>query len=327
MVVDLLLEPIFWTIVGGITAVIALFFTIRGGKTNTRMADAAERELEIKEEELAAQFAAERASSPNPIYCNKNLRLERKVQGREEDLRRLRDDLTGQGNVALTNAASAIAIKGTGGLGKTTLARHYADRYQEDYTGIVWIAAETPPEIEASLAEIGAILKIPSDNQPPTAYAKATLNAIRTSGKPWLLIYDNAPTPDVIQPYQITGDSIHTIVTSRWSDWPGLTVKDVTTLPFAKETDPAPILLMQEAERSQDAPGARNLAEALGGLPLALVAAGGFLKLNPQITFADYARDLSHAIAEAPTGDYPDAVIGAVQTLLQRRHRRRPHPA
>jgi tetratricopeptide (TPR) repeat protein len=69
---------------------------------------------------------------------------------------------------------------------------------------------------------------------------------------------------------------------------------------------------MQEADRHDDADGALELARYLGGLPLALVAAGGLIRERGG-SFAAYREKLAAVLAAVPAGDYPDSVIGAVK--------------
>ena len=58
---------------------------------------------------------------------------------------------------------------------------------------------------------------------------------------------------------------------------------------------------------------ARALAAALGGLPLALVMAGGLIR-RERLGFGDYLDQVSRIIAAEPkNADYPDSVIGAVR--------------
>jgi hypothetical protein len=67
--------------------------------------------------------------------------LTRAVRGREQELADLRTGLAEKGEAAIVNPGAVL--QGQGGVGKTTLARHYAEEYARRYTGIVWATAET----------------------------------------------------------------------------------------------------------------------------------------------------------------------------------------
>ncbi|MFB8178954.1 hypothetical protein ACFC8N_23445 [Streptomyces sp. NPDC055966] len=71
--------------------------------------------------------------------------------GRQEELTWLRRTLTDQREGAITQSGT---VHGLGGIGKSTLALHYAHRHRGDYTLIWWINATSPDEIETSLASL-----------------------------------------------------------------------------------------------------------------------------------------------------------------------------
>ncbi|MGW1545002.1 hypothetical protein ACWCPM_33140 [Streptomyces sp. NPDC002309] len=79
--------------------------------------------------------------------------------GRDQELKRLRGLLARGGEAAVTQAASGTwAIHGLGGIGKSSLALHYAHEYRQEYTLVWWITAESTEQIVTSLAALAVRL-------------------------------------------------------------------------------------------------------------------------------------------------------------------------
>jgi hypothetical protein len=80
--------------------------------------------------------------------------------GRDNTLRALKDALGSNAPAAITQAT---AVHGLGGVGKSTLAREYAFRAQEDYAGVWWLSAtrakdsKTWEGVEKGLVDLGKI--------------------------------------------------------------------------------------------------------------------------------------------------------------------------
>jgi tetratricopeptide (TPR) repeat protein len=228
--------------------------------------------------------------------------LDRPVLGRVTEVTALRE--------ALEYGGAAAIVKGQGGIGKTTLARAYIDNYRDDYAGVIWLRAEEETTLIEDLLMLAPVLEQAQDaSVPKPARARALLDALPAG---WLVVYDNAEDDKALSRW-LANSPVHVLVTSRHGSWPQR-FAEVAPDSLACRTpgDPGPALLMQEAERKDDPEGARDLAEARGGLPLALVAAGGLIREEGG-SFAAYGDRLAAILTEVPTGDYPDAVIRAVK--------------
>ena len=239
-----------------------------------------------------------------------------KIAGRLDEIKKL-------GHVI--RAQKCAVLIGSGGLGKSTLARYFVSKRKQNYRGVWWIdtsdATKLREATEALAKTLDPTLKGETDANLLVARARDLICDMRQR---WLLIFDNADSPRVLRTYMPElRNGLEVIVTTRWSEWPeggNYTPIPLQPLGFSTEASPAPALLMQEAKRTTDPAGAQALAETLGGLPLALVNAGAYLRDAPDVTFAAYAEDVGRAIAQAPPegGDYPDSVFAAVSLSLER---------
>ncbi|WP_053742104.1 tetratricopeptide repeat protein [Streptomyces sp. NRRL WC-3618] len=222
--------------------------------------------------------------------------------GRQEELAWLRDALSGRREGAITQGG---AVHGLGGIGKSTLALHYAHRHRDDYTLIWWINAASPDEIETSLAVLTQTL-VPgwaatAERAALVAWARQWL-----AWHPgWLLVYDNVDDPDDLAPYTGALHQGHHLATSRrttgWPDTtPTLTLgnlhpEDATTLLCRLVFKDTPPTARQQAD-------AHALAADLGYLPLAIKQAGAYLAQNRGISLDAYRRRLDTKFAKTAHG-------------------------
>lgn len=188
--------------------------------------------------------------------------------GREEDLLNIHEALYQTPTSALTQGHSD-SVSAMGGVGKTTLAREYAEQYWRLYEQIFWVDSRAGFVGEfARLAEmIDPKLKEVTDAPAKAAYALQVLNEQTER----LLILDNAEDEESVQDWIPKAGGCHTLITSRFAVWSDA----IQTLHvFVLEPEPAREFLLKRAGRRETdvyITEADQLAKELGYLPLALV--------------------------------------------------------
>ncbi|MFJ1974290.1 FxSxx-COOH system tetratricopeptide repeat protein [Streptomyces sp. NPDC087903] len=211
------------------------------------------------------------------------------------------------------------AIHGMGGVGKTQLAIEYAYRHQADYDIVWWIPAERPGQIGQALVELAQRLGLGTSAEANIA-GPAVREALR-EGRPysrWLLIFDNADSPERVRDYFPTGGSGTILVTSRNRRWsvvgPSLEV-DVFTREESKELLRRSSAYGDELSDSE----ADLLAVALGDLPLALEQAAAW-RAETGMPVSEYLRLFEHKRSEllevSPPPDYQLPVAAAWNVSL-----------
>ncbi|MER8004557.1 FxSxx-COOH system tetratricopeptide repeat protein [Streptomyces sp. NPDC094149] len=232
----------------------------------------------------------------------------------------LLDERLGEG----TTTVLPEAIHGMGGVGKTQLAIEYAYRHQAEFDIIWWIPSERPGQIGQSLVELARRLGLTTSSEVNVA-GPAVREALR-EGKPfsrWMLIFDNADSPEQVRPYFPTGGTGTILVTSRNRRWglvSGSLEVDVFTREESKELlrGSGPILAEEEAEA---------LADALGDLPLALVQAAAW-RAETGMSAAEYLRlfesKKDELLETAPPPDYQLPVAAAWNVSLDHLETRSP---
>ncbi|WTP59033.1 tetratricopeptide repeat protein [Streptomyces phaeochromogenes] len=232
--------------------------------------------------------------------------------GREEELARLRRILSSRREGAITQSG---AVHGLGGIGKSTLALHYAHLHRGDYALIWWINGASPDEIETSLATLTHTL-VPgwattADRVAQVAWAMQWL-----AWHPnWLLVYDNVDNPDDLTPYTGALHQGHHLATSRrTTGWPD----SAPTLTLGNlDPDDATALLCRlvfkdAGPTARQQADARALAIELGYFPLAIKQAGAYLAQNRGISFDAYRRRLDSKLAKTAHGSDAERTLARI---------------
>ena len=135
------------------------------------------------------------ARKPNNL---RYLSLGTLFKGREEFLEKLHRKL-GKAPGRAVGVVARQAIHGLGGVGKTRLALEYAWRYKAEYTALLFVVADTPANLQRTLAElVGPMvldLKEVQDVKEEEARFAAAVRWLATHPG-WFLILDNVDTEE-----------------------------------------------------------------------------------------------------------------------------------
>ncbi|KJY40277.1 FxSxx-COOH system tetratricopeptide repeat protein [Streptomyces sp. NRRL S-495] len=232
--------------------------------------------------------------------------------GRMRLLEAVRDGFT-----ADSDAAPVQVLYGIGGVGKSQAAIEYAHRFAAGYDVLWWVPAQQPAVIPQKLAELAPGLGLETDGD-VTRTARAVLDAL-ASGRPyhrWLLLFDNAEDPELLDPWlPAAGPGGHVLVTSRdrrWARRPGRT--EVEVFDRAESVE-----LVRHFNTGVERADAERIAELLGDLPLAVGQAAAWLQETPMpaATYADLLDETLTDILDRSVRGAPVAVAAEEDAVAE----------
>ena len=161
-----------------------------------------------------------------------------------------------------------VALHGLAGAGKTSMALAYAYDHAAK-AGIMWqFAAEAPAVLAAGFGELAAALGVRAGAGDPVV---AVHGALAGAAAGWLLVFDNAPGPEAVMAFVPPLGDGRVLITSRNELWPPGLAVEVPVLDLNAATD-----FLAARTGDTDRRAAAGLAEAVGGLPLALEQAAAY---------------------------------------------------
>lgn len=200
------------------------------------------------------------------------------------------------------NAMVISALSGTGGIGKTALALHWAHRVAADlpdgqlHVNLRGHALVPPMEPAEALARFLRALGVPEKQIPIDADERAAAYRSLVAGRRMLVVLDDAASADQVRPLLPGTATCVVLITSR-TDLRGLTALDGAKriVLNALGPDEARALLgraVGEARTRAEPAAVSRLVQLCGRLPLALRIAAGQLERYPRSPIADYVAQL-----------------------------------
>lgn len=195
-----------------------------------------------------------------------------------------REDILGILHAAL-GSKRTVALSGLGGVGKTFLAVEYSYRYKADYGAVLWIKADTHEVLVSSFAALAGVLRLPqAEIRQQNLTIDTVINWLR-SNSDWLLIFDNADDLRLVRGFIPSGAQGQVLLTTQASST-GEIAHNIRVEKLESEDGALLLLRRAKAIAGDDSldkatvaeqEKALEIAEAVGGLPLALDQAGAYI--------------------------------------------------
>lgn len=263
--------------------------------------------------EVAESATPERPANRAPLIWGNVPPRNPNFTGRESLLDDLHDRMRSG-----TTAVLPQALHGMGGVGKSQLAVEYVYRHQGDYDLVWWIPSERTTQVAAELVELAQRMDLPVGPEANTA-VPAVREALRL-GQPyarWLLVFDNAESPEAIRRFFPSGGPGSIMVTSRNPQWANI-ARPLEVDVFSRSES---IELLRNRGPELEEEAADRLAEALGDLPLALEQAAAW-RAETGMPADEYLRLFEEKRTEllevSPPLDYQLPVAAAWNVSLDR---------
>ncbi|MET9844664.1 FxSxx-COOH system tetratricopeptide repeat protein [Streptomyces ossamyceticus] len=243
----------------------------------------------------AAVLPAEAFVPVTEVMCPPNLtNLPKRLGmfvGRERELVLMDGALDGEGG-------AAQAVHGLGGVGKSTLAAHWAASRSGERNPVWWITADTPSALDAGLAALAMALQPALTGVLPfEALAERAVQWLATH-QGWLLVLDNVTEPADIQPYLARAGTGAVMITSRRATgWHGIATPVQLDVLEQGEAIELFVRILTYGQPNASTDGAGLVCEELGLLPLAIEQAAAFCA-ETSITPRDYLGLLASYPAE-----------------------------
>lgn len=187
-----------------------------------------------------------------------------------------------------------VALTGMGGVGKTQTAIEYTFRYGRYYPGgVFWMSFDEADDVPAQVAVVGSERGMGLYRETEQLTSADRTGRVQRAWQepiPRLLIFDNCEDEALLEKWRPVSGGCHLLLTGRRARWArGLQIKNFPLSVLATQES---VSLLQKFVPAISQEAAHNIAATVGGLPLALHLAGGFLRRYPSITPEAYLAQL-----------------------------------
>jgi len=197
-------------------------------------------------------------------------------------------------NALKSNKTAAIsqpqAISGLGGIGKTQTAVKYAYQYWDEYKHILWANADSYDTLILDFVAIANMLNLPNkDAKEQNLVITSVKLWLETVGE-WLLIFDNADKPELIEDFFPLKPKGHILVTSRAQMFQNLNIIIPVELDKLELEESVQFLLKRTGRKDVERAeydSIKQLAKEFDYLPLAMEQAGAYI-FQRKSSFQDY---------------------------------------
>ena len=213
------------------------------------------------------------------------------------------------------------ALSGLAGVGKTHTAVEYAYKYASSYQGVLWTYADSPETLQSSIIDLANVLNLPERNEANQPLIVRAVKQWLQHNTSWLLIVDNLEELDLLQDFIPTQHSGHILITTRIHhtghficrvDLPLMQIDDSALLLLRRAKRLTPHAVLDDASEA-DSTLAKEIAQAMSGLPLALDQAGAYIE-ETRRSLSDYIglyQNYSSSLLKrrgTPSRDHPTSV-------------------
>lgn len=211
---------------------------------------------------------------------------------------------------------SCVTICAMGGMGKTEIALQYAHTRKSKFEAVFWIIADSKRRLadEFSRIALSSGLLSGPDAGDVVICKNVVLEWLSSTSASWLLIFDNADDPSLLQEYWPISSTGAIIVTSRDPLASSMFFEnfEINLQPFSPID--AAVLLYQSIGREplpDEAEECQMLVDYFGGLPLAISHFGGYMQRS-ETSFRDFAILCDNASIFHRSEKLPGADISSV---------------
>ena len=210
-------------------------------------------------------------------------------------------------HAALVQSAVGVitAIKGIGGIGKSTIAYEYAHAYIDYYQGGTFnFNAEGQDDFRTALASIAAVVGIDftdEEKKNPDLQCQRVWGIIK-QGQPALLILDNVDNSEILKritDYAPDRHKLHILVTSRQGFVASKSIKEFHIPPLEQSVSLGLLLKLFPAQNEDEWKAANAITLRLGGHPLSLTMVGAYLENRQDMSYATQLQWLEDEGIEA----------------------------